>query len=136
MSKTKFRQGKSKTPTVREIQANALGAVQGDVPILRVAAISDGAKATARRIVALGETTGHHHALVGECQVYEVTRSLAGQLFPGLEVVVTEGQPVHIEHNSDGDHAAIEMTPGIYFIPAPGYQQVEYDGADERRVLD
>lgn len=116
------------------ITTNRIGAVQGDVPVLRIDALTDGGTPTERRIVAYGETTGHHHEIQGEVECYEVTRDIAGNLFPGLEVVVTG--PARIVHNSSGEHHAIEMTPGLYFIPAPGFQQVEYDGENERRVLD
>lgn len=118
------------------VKLGNLGGVQGDVPILKVGGLSANGKITKERIVAFGEVTGHHHQIVGKCDVYEVERDIAGQLFNGFEVVVVEGQPVKIEHNSGGEHYAVEMAPGIYFIPGPGFQQVEYDGENERRVMD
>lgn len=130
---------KSKTPiskTSKTVITSPFGACQGDVPILRVASLSEGATPTKERIVAYGETTGHHHEIIGDVDCFQVVRTLEGQLFKGMEVVVTEGKPAHIFHNGGGEHATIEMTPGIYFIPAPGQQQVEYDGAQERRVMD
>lgn len=120
----------------KTIKTNHLGGVQGDVPILAIPNLTPGGKPTKTRIVALGETTGHHHQIKGDVEVYEVERDLAGQLFKGWEVVVTEGKPATIEHNSNGEHATIEMTPGLWFIPAPGFQQVQYDGEQERRMLD
>ena len=116
------------------MKTNRLGAVQGDVPVLRVDALTLGGKKTQRRIVAVGEATGHNHIVVGDVECYEVERNVAGNLFRGLEVVVVEGQPAALEHMSGGEHETIELLPGIYFIPQ--IQQVEYDGADERRVVD
>ena len=118
------------------IKTNIIGAVQGDVPLLRVDSLTPNGKATENRIVAVGESTGHHHQIVGECERYEVQRSIGGNLFRGLEVVVIDGNPVTLEHTSGGEHFTVEMTSGIYFIPAPGQQQVEYDGENERRVMD
>lgn len=120
----------------KTVVTNKIGAVQGDVPILRVDERTPDGKRTTKRIVALGEVTGHHHQIFGDVECYEVSRSVAGTLFPGLEVVVVEGKPARIEHNSGGEHYTIEMTPGVYFIPGPGFQQVEYDGENERRMLD
>ena len=117
------------------VTTNKFGAIQGDVPILRVITRTKGGKKTDKRIVAYGEVTGHHHQIVGECEVYEVERTIKDQLFPGFEVVVADS-PVTIVHNSGGEHYTVEMTPGIYFIPAPGFQQVEYDGENERRMSD
>lgn len=113
------------------MKTNKFGAPQGDVPILKVGNLSKNAKKTKNRTVALGEVTGHHHTIYGKCATYETMREIEGQLFPGLEVVVTE--TVELRHQ---EHDAIEMTPGIYFIPAPGHQQIEYDGEQERRVMD
>jgi len=115
---------------------NEFGGVQGDVPILRVDELTPGGKPTIVRVVALGEATGHHHEIKGDCQVLEVKRVIDGVLFPGFEIVVREENQVHLYHKSDGEHDIVEMAPGFYFIPAPGHQQVEYDGENERRVLD
>ncbi len=121
---------------MKKVIANSIGAVQGDVPIVRISKLTKGGKRTEQRVVALGEVTGHHHQIVGEVDVYEVERKVGGELFPGFEVVVVEGKPATIEHNSGGEHYTVEMTPGLWFIPAPGHQQVEYDGVNERRVMD
>ena len=117
------------------VKLGKYGGVQGDVPILTIPGHDPKAIPTTNRIVAVGEATGHHHQIVGECDRYESTREIGGQLFKGMEIVVGNS-PVTIEHNSGGEHYTIEMSPGIYFIPAPGKQQVEYDGARERRVRD
>ncbi len=110
----------------RKVKTSKLGAIQGDVPILRVAEIPADAKPSKNRRVAEGETTGHNHEVRGEVQMYE---SLAGYFF---EVAV--GKPVEIVHTSNGEHDAIEMTPGVYFVPREA--QVEYDGEKERRAMD
>ena len=125
---------KNKTETSETIQTNPQGAVQGDVPILRIETLTEGGKLTKNRIVAFGETTGHPHQIKGLVECYEVPRRIGDNLFPGLEIVVIE--PATIEHNSGGEHYTIEMVPGRYFIPGPGFQQVEYDGVNERRVAD
>ena len=117
------------------VQIGPLGGVQGDVPILRIDSLTPGRKKTSRRIVALGEGTGHHHEIRGGCEVLEVERNVAGQLFKGLEVIVTEEAPGKLVHKSAGEHDPIELAPGLYFIPTET-QQVEYDGAEERRVID
>lgn len=111
------------------------GAPQGDVPIVKVNSLADGALLTNNRIVAYGEQTGHHHQIVGGAQVYEVEREFYGQLFKGLDVVVSEGVDASLFHNSGGEHDTIVFTPGIWFIPTET-QQVEYDGENERRVYD
>ena len=79
----------------KQVKANSVGAVQGDVPMIRVDDLTDGGKKTDMRIVAYGESTGHHHEIRGECEVYEVERDVAGNLFRGLEVVVGS-EPVEL----------------------------------------
>jgi hypothetical protein len=116
------------------MKTNQIGAVQGDVPILTIDTLTPNGKLTQRRIVALGESTGHYHEIQGKCDVYEVERDIANQLFVGLEVVVVN-EPVYLHHNSAGEHDTIEMIPGLYFIPTE-IQQIEYDGEDERQVVD
>lgn len=112
-----------------------LGGVQGDVPIIAVENQSENGKATKQRIVAYGEQTGHHHEIRGECEVFEVERNIANQLFVGLEVIVAPEKEVEIFHKSNGEHDTIQLMPGVWFIPTD-IQQVEYDGAKERRVTD
>jgi len=110
----------------QKIKSNTFGAIQGDVPILRVGAIPADARPTKNRRVAEGETTGHNHEVRGEVQMYE---NLAGFYFE-----VATSKKVEIVHTPGGEHATIEMTPGLYFVPREA--QVEYDGEKERRVLD
>jgi len=117
------------------VKSNKMGAVQGDVPILKIETLTPNGEPTTTRIVAYGEATGHHHAIMGECEVLEVERDIAGRFFKGFEVIVTDGNPVHLYHKSEGEHDTIELLPGFYFIPLD-IQQVEYDGENERRVLD
>ena len=109
------------------MKTNKLGAFQGDVVIHKIAGnkIPADAEPTKNRIVAYGEATGHHHMIEGECDVYE-------NLF-GFAVKVAEPNTATLVHIG-GEHETIEMTPGTYWIPKEA--QVEYDGAEERRVLD
>ena len=109
--------------------ANFVGAVQGDVPIRKIESIPSGAKKTKRCIVAYGEATGHHHTLVGECELYETQV----EMFPGIVFVVPKNSQVELTHP---EHDTIVFAEGVWFVPDPGYQQVEYDGENERRVLD
>ena len=108
---------------------------QGDIPVITVESLSPSRKPTNLRFVGIGESTGHRHEIVGECELYEVERDFYGQLFRGLEVIVATDSPVCLRHNSGGEHGDLELAPGIYFIPLD-IQQVEYDGEKERRALD
>lgn len=120
---------------MKKIIANKNVFVQGDVPALKLSALPEGAKLAKSRIVAYGEVTGHHHTINGGT-CYDVETDIAGKLFRGVCVVVADGETAEMTHNSGGEHDVIEMTPGVWFIPAPGQQQREYDGENERRVLD
>lgn len=120
---------------MRKITATQNVFVQGDVPSLRIGTLPANATPAKSRTVAYGEVTGHHHTVNGGT-VYDVETDVAGQLFRGVCVVVDEGETAELVHNSGGEHDVIEMTPGIWFIPGLGQQQVEYDGENERRVLD
>lgn len=120
---------------IKTVKIGPLGSPQGDVPVIRVQNRTPGGKVTNRLIVAYGEATGHHHEIQGECEVVEVERDFCGQLFKGLEVIVTEEKPGRLYHKSGGEHYTVEFVPGIYFVPTET-QQVEYDGAKERRVAD
>jgi hypothetical protein len=119
-------------------KTNRIGAVQGDVPLLRIEARTPGGKVTKERIVALGEVTGHDHRIVGNCEVYDVEREIGWRLFPGKEVKVADGSSVYLVHNSGPvpEHTKIQIMPGLTFIPAPGHQQVEYWFEEERAVAD
>jgi hypothetical protein len=105
--------------------SNKIGAVQGDVPILRIDALPANAKPRKdnNRIVAYGEVTGHHH-VIEQAQMYDDD---LGNLFALVE------QPTRILHH---EHGAIILAPGVYQIGQAGINQVEYDGEEERRVLD
>lgn len=107
-------------------KTNRLGAVQGDVPIIRIDRLPEDAKPTENRIVAYGETTGHNHQVQGVKEAYE---NPAGFYF-----VVAPDEKAEMVHTSNGDHGTIEMAPGLYFVPR--VTQVEYDGEMERRVAD
>jgi hypothetical protein len=102
---------------------NKFGAFQGDVAIIKLDELPEGAKPTNKRTVAYGEVTGHHHTVVGECDAY--------QLPNGLVFVVTNGQEAILTHQ---EHDPVTLSTGIWFCPTTS--QVEYDGENERRVLD
>ena len=77
-------------------------------------------KSGGRLTLLRGETTGHAHVLVAD--------DLRTELFGGLRVVVVgeEADLVHEEHDT------IPLPPGYYAVWTPR----EYDGEDERPVLD
>jgi hypothetical protein len=102
---------------------NDVGAFQGDVAIIRLSKVPEDAKPTNRQVVAYGEATGHNHTIVGEVAAYEIAN--------GLVFVVADGQDVQITHQ---EHDPITLATGIWFCPFES--QVEYDGENERRVLD
>ena|SRR5271157_382643 len=104
---------------------STIGAVQGDVPILKIAKLPEDARPRKdnNRIVAYGEVTGHNH-IVEEAKMYE---DGLGNLFALVE------KSTHLLHQ---EHGAIILDPGIYQFGQNGTQQVEYDGEEERRVID
>ena len=103
--------------TDNEVNAKT-GAFQGDVGFVP-AKIPKGAKKVKSRILALGEATGHHHVLTEEAQVYELAEELFFKAGVGAKLL-------HQEHD------AITIAPGTYRV----IRQVEYDGEEERRVMD
>jgi hypothetical protein len=107
------------------MKANKLGFFQGDVVGQYISKLPKDVKPTKERIVAYGETTGHHHIVEGVQTAYENSTGFYFVVAPEETAVLT-----HIGN----DHEAIEMIPGIVFIPRES--QVEYDGEEERRVLD
>lgn len=107
------------------MKANKFGFVQGDVIAHYIQALPKDAKPTKQRIVAYGESTGHHHIVEGVQTAYENPQ--------GFYFVVAPEETATLVHIGN-DHDTIEMIPGIVFIPRES--QVEYDGAEERRVLD
>ena len=98
------------------------GAFQGDVAFVPTK-IPKEAKKIKNRILALGEATGHHHVLTEGCDVYE----LADQLF--FKVLTADEKLLHQEH--DGVRVVPEIHEEYRVI-----RQVEYNGEEERRVMD
>ena len=99
-------------------------AVQGDVPFVKRDKIPFGLKPVQGNILRLGEVTGHHHLVDAPPDLFRLYADdhgivLAMELF---------GQ-VAIRHQ---EHGTIILQAGVYVIP----EQVEYDGSEERRVLD
>ncbi len=104
-------------------KANEIGGVQGDVPFLKISALPEGARPRKSRIVALGEATGHHH-VIEKAKMYE---DGFGNLFALVD------KPTRLLHH---EHAPIILEPGVYQFGEKGVYQVEYDGEEERRVID
>ena len=95
------------------------GGFQGDVAFVPIKEIPKGAKKVKSRILALGEATGHHHVLTEECQAYELAEQLFFKAGVGAKLM-------HQEHDVE------IIAPGTYRV----IRQVEYDGEEERRVMD
>lgn len=97
--------------------------VQGDVPIVRRDALPEGCKPRAGNVLRLGEVTGHHHVILAEPGQYQLYDAPDGVLWMELFA------DVRIAHQQ---HGTLLFPAGVYVVP----DQVEYDGAEERRVLD
>jgi hypothetical protein len=109
--------------TKHKVTASKIGGIQGDVPFRYVEKLPANVKPAKSNIVAYGEVTGHHH-IVEEAQMF--TDDL-GNLFALVE------KPTRLLHH---EHGVIELEPGVIQFGKDGVQQVEYDGEEERRVLD
>lgn len=99
---------------------------QGDVLIREIIRIPTGAipvpKRNGRLILAGGEITGHHHAIVGEgAKLFE----LKGELY--MEATL----PVTVTHE---EHKTLPIPPGKYHIGR--VQEYDYYRELERRVID
>jgi hypothetical protein len=101
---------------------------QGDVLVRRVVALPDGAKDVTpkgRIVLALGEVTGHAHA-IAEGEAREFSYADAAGVVRRFLDVVSEATVRHEEHR------AIPLLPGIYEI----VQQREYSPEEIRNVAD
>lgn len=103
---------------------------QGDVILVPVNSIPDGAKSVEREhglvILAHGEMTGHHHA-IREDAVGLVTTEEADGLRMWLSVTTEE--PAELTHQ---EHATLLVAPGNYEVR----RQREYAPEEIRRVAD
>ena len=105
---------------------------QGDVLLMRVSALPDGAKEQPRvdneRIVLeYGEVTGHAHAVLdADAALYNIVDEAERV---AAQYLVVRGVGVDLVHE---EHGTITLPPGIY----QRWFQQEYDGEEERRVLD
>ena len=106
---------------------------QGDVPFVYVGTLPEGGKeiapdAQGRHVLALGEVTGHAHAVLDVAvKRYEV----AGETYLVGEKSF-EIRHINIGDNSpSGDHGTLYMRPGIIWVPV----QVS-DHQEPRQVLD
>ncbi len=106
-----------------KVKASSVGAFQGDVAIVRVDTLPDGAIPRPSHILAEGEATGHHHILDQEVDVFEVGRDIYFTVVPSAE-------DVGLRHQ---EHGAIILEHGATYRFVG---QTEYDGEDERRVSD
>ena len=102
------------------------GGFQGDVSILPVSEFPVDANPTKTRIVAYGESTGHNHQIVGQVDMRETADAFYFQVAPDEQATM-----VHIGE----EHEDIEILPGQVWRVAKT-PQVEYDGSEERRILD
>ena len=101
---------------------------QGDVLLVKVGGRPRGtwrevARTEGRVILALGEATGHAHAVL---EPHAVLKQAAGVVDRYLEVLNKPATLVHEEHDS------IKIEPGLYRV----VRQREYDEVQERQVLD
>ena len=99
-------------------------AVQGDVPLIKRDKIPANLAPVKGNILRYGEVTGHHHVVDAPPDTFQLYADDHGTVL-AMELF----GPVAIRHQ---EHGTIELPPGVYVIP----EQVEYDGAEERRVLD
>lgn len=103
---------------------------QGDVYFIAVSEGTAGAKEAAeeRRVVALGEVTGHRHEVFG-----------GRMLVQGNDLYVESSQedPAWMMHLTEqdeetGEHTRIDLAPGVYHIPI----QRQYEPGGWRNVAD
>lgn len=99
-------------------------AVQGDVPFIRRDKVPGNLKPVKGNILRYGEVTGHHHVVDASPDLFQLYADDRGTVL-AMELF---GQ-VAVRHQ---EHGTIILPAGVYVIP----EQVEYDGAEERRVLD
>lgn len=95
-----------------------LYAIQGDIQVIKLPRLPEGAKKKATRVIVEGETTGHTHRL-REGEIYE----LGNRLFLQTSV------PTYIDHE-EHEEIPLEM-PGVYEIK----RQREYSGQNMTRLV-
>ena len=106
---------------------------QGDVLLRRVSALPDSKRLRevnrdehSRLVLEYGEVTGHAHAVLSAgAKLYSVVdeaERVVGQY-------LTVKEPTDLLHE---EHGTITLPPGVY----ERWYQMEYDGEEERRVLD
>ncbi|HVY86230.1 MAG TPA: hypothetical protein VG943_13935 [Caulobacterales bacterium] len=108
---------------------------QGDVPVVRVDALPEGARALKRDehnrvVLAHGEVTGHAHTLraKGVCGFTTLDND-------DIEFIVVGGSGATLRHElvsgAKAEHDAITLARGVYEIPV----QVEYMPKEAPRVV-
>lgn len=101
---------------------------QGDVLLVRVAELPEGAKETQwDGVIAEGEHTGHLHRMIGEAKRFEVD----GDVFMSVP------KRILLAHEKGGavaDHNPVVVEPGVYKID--GVRQYDYAAKEAVRVMD
>lgn len=105
---------------------------QGDVLLRRISGLPDGVREK-DNVVALGEATGHAHAMYGDACVL-ISDDTQFVDVRGEAFIVHTSDVSHMSNKSDADHREILIPPGQYEVVV----QREYDYAAEleRRVQD
>ncbi len=99
---------------------------QGDVLLVPVAAVPNGATKTDNRVLVMGEVTGHSHRITGQVSVYKWKSPAQSWRDEETYLSVTDAELVHEEHGP------IQVPSGIYQVR----RQREYDPARARFVMD
>ena len=95
---------------------------QGDVLVMQIQALPDGAKKQQRCVLALGEVTGHAHQITAGAWLWVDS--------DGTKYVEVHGDRSTLEHE---EHGPITLTgPAIYRV----IQQREYTPEEIRNVAD
>lgn len=106
---------------------------QGDVYLRRVDALPSAAKPAdlenGRTVLAHGETSGHHHSLLGRATLFRDDGS-GGHNYLCVDVA-TPLEHLTGSNAPSGEHASIMVPPGIYALPP----QQEWTDADEPVIV-
>jgi hypothetical protein len=104
---------------------------QGDVFLRRIDAIPATAKLVehdnGRAVIALGETSGHHHSMFGRgVTLFRDDGAGSGAFYAKVDVAAALE---HLTGNDTptGEHASIMVPPGLYALPP----QQQWTDADE-----
>lgn len=103
--------------------------IQGDVVLKPVNTIPTGGKVIESKILAYGETSGHVHQLVGDCEVTEID----GRMYVDAKGALIL-QHVHEGTTTKADHEPFTVPEGLYQVVI----QREFDPYERaaRKVMD